>query len=90
MSISKARVLLQVYAPRVALVSENNPTTPSHWQKQSKFNLNFETRLDISLSTLPSHGLGSQSDPFIHSFEENDIMQEKEVITEVARISRGP
>jgi aspartate-semialdehyde dehydrogenase len=43
--------------------------------------------MDISISTLLSHGLGSQSDPFIDSFEENDITQEEEVIiTEVARI----
>ena len=41
--------------------------------------------MDISLSTLPSHGLGSQSkrEIPIDIYGENDIMQEKEVITEV-------
>ena len=56
-----------------------------------------ETQLDSEMDTgigkptihshrLQEHGLGSQSGPVIDSFEEDDIMQEEEVITEVARI----
>ena len=44
-----------------------------------------------SIPTTPSHGLqehglGTQSDPIVDIFEEDDIIHEDEVITEVAKI----
>ena len=47
-----------------------------------------ETQTNIgatTIPTIPSHGLGTQSDPIIDLFEEDDTIQD-EVITEVARI----
>lgn len=49
--------------------------------------IQVETLTDTNIShRLQEPRLGSQSDPFIDSFEEEDVMQEDEAITEVARI----
>ena len=53
-----------------------------------------ETQTNIGASTIPTtpshglqeHGLGTQSDPIVDIFEEDDIIHEDEVITEVAKI----
>jgi hypothetical protein len=69
---------------------QNNPPNDSEATEISK--IQVETLTDIIPSQSShrlqpeEHGLGNQSDPFIDPFEEDDIMQEDEAITEVARI----